>query len=101
MHPDIVQHIEATLNEVRQLFMEAATQIEELKVGEKIPATQLAADLAKTRGQTGPQIYPVLKILFKGYPNVEVARGAHGGIKKLANTAQPLTIQLTDGDTGV
>lgn len=98
MHPDILQHIEEQLNEVRQLFIEAATQIENLKVGEKVPATQLAADLAKVRGQTGPQIYPTLKILFKGYPCVEVARGAHGGIKRLALPGQPLAPQPVDGD---
>lgn len=100
MHPEIQQHIEEQLNEVRKLFIEAATEIEKLEVGEKIPATKLAEDLAKTRGQTGPQVYPTLKILFKKYPHVEVARGAHGGIKRLAKPGQPLAPQAADGDNG-
>ena len=100
MHPIVQQHIEEALNEVRRLFTEAATEIEKLEVGEKIPATQLAADLAKAKGQTGPQVYPTLKILFKDYPCVEVARGAHGGIKRLAKPGQPLAPQPVDGDNG-
>jgi hypothetical protein len=80
MHPDIKQHIEEQLNEVRNLFFKAATRIEALKPGEKIPATQLAQDLAKEEGKTGPQVYPVLLRLFKDYPGVEVRRGAQGGI---------------------
>lgn len=100
MHPEIMQHIEEQLNEVRKLFVEAATEIEKLEVGEKIPATVLAANLAKSRGQTGPQVYPTLKILFKGYPCVEVARGAHGGIKRLAKPGQPLAPKPADDDNG-
>lgn len=100
MQQIVEQHIEEALSEIRKMFVEAATKIEELKVGEKIPATLLAADLAKVRGQTGPQLYPTLKILFKGYPCVEVARGAHGGIKRLALPGQPLAPQPADGDNG-
>jgi hypothetical protein len=101
MHQEIQQHIEEALSEIRKLFVEAATQIENLKVGEKIPATLLAADLAKVRGQTGPQLYPTLKVLFKGYPYVEVARGAHGGIKRLAVVGSGVAKQPADGDDGV
>lgn len=73
-------HIEEAVNEVRALFLKVATKIENIKPGEKIPATKLADELAKEFGMTGPQLYPTLKILIDEYPGVEVRRGAHGGI---------------------
>jgi hypothetical protein len=106
MNQEVTQHIEEALNEIRSLFVKAATRIEALKPGEKIPATALAEDLARNiiqadgKPMTGPQLYPTLKVLFKGYPGVEIARGAHGGIKRLpvatAPTAQP-TADAEDG----
>jgi len=84
MDDKVLLHIEEALGEVRTLFMKAATRIEALKPGEKIPATQLAEDLAKEQGMTGPQLYTTLKhYLFEGYPGVEIRRGAHGGIYRL------------------
>jgi hypothetical protein len=76
-------HIEASLNKIRAIFVKADERIEALKPGEKIPATTLAAELAVEAGSTGPALYPVLKYLLDGYPGVEIKRGAHGGIKKL------------------
>ena len=80
MNKEVEQHIENALNEVRALFVKAATRIEAIKPGEKIPATKLADTLAKEIGKTGPQIYTVLSYLTAGYPGIEVKRGAHGGI---------------------
>ena len=80
MNEDVLLHIQNAVSQVHALFLKAATRIEELKPGEKVPATQLAADLASERGMTGPQLYPTLKFLFDNYPGVEVKRGAHGGI---------------------
>lgn len=81
MDDKVLQHIEEALNEVRVLFMKAATRIEAIKPGEKIPATILAEELAKEQGMTGPQLYPSLKILVNDkYPGVIIRRGAHGGI---------------------
>lgn len=85
MNTEVTQHIEEALNEVRALFVKAADRIEAIKPGEKIPATKLAEDLAKEQSpdMTGPQLYTTLKILFDGYPGVDIRRGAHGGIYRL------------------
>jgi hypothetical protein len=77
------QHIEVALGRVRAIYEKASTRIEALQAGEKVPATELAKDLAVEFGTTGPALYPVLKILFDGYPGIEVRRGAHGGLVKL------------------
>lgn len=77
------EHIEKTLDYVRTIYKEAAAIIAALKSGEKIPATQLAADIAKTHGMTGPQIYPTLLYVLKGFPGTVQKRGVKGGIWKL------------------
>ena len=81
-------HIDASLNKIRTLFQQASDRIDSLKPGEKIPATQLAEEVAKNNGMTGPQFYPCLLFLIRGYPGVEVKRGAHGGIVKLPITTE-------------
>lgn len=97
MNKEVMEHIEAALTDMRALFMKAATRIEAIKPGEKIPATQLADDLAKEQGQTGPQLYPTLKRLTDGYPGVIIRRGAHGGIfRPLPETAVDTTVTATD-----
>jgi hypothetical protein len=73
-------HIESALSNIRSIFEKASERIEALKPGEKVAATELAKELGKEIGMTGPQLYPVLLFLFKGYPGVLVKRGAHGGI---------------------
>lgn len=102
MNKEVMEHIEAALNEVRSLYMKAATRIEAIKPGEKIPATELAAELAKEQGQTGPQLYPTLKILTDNYPGVVIRRGAHGGIyRPLPTPAVDITVPPTnDGGQG-
>lgn len=77
------QHIEDSLDKIRTIFAKASARIDAIKPGGKIPATTLADDLAKEIGMTGPQLYPTLKFLFTDYPNVEIRKGAHGGIFKL------------------
>jgi hypothetical protein len=75
------EHIDNVLNsKIRPLLEEASDVIEALKPGEKIPATELAKVIAERHGMTGPQLYPVLIMMFKDYPGVEIKRGAHGGI---------------------
>jgi hypothetical protein len=75
-------HVEASLGKIREIFEKASERVESLQPGEKIPATALASQLAAEYGMTGPQLYPVLRFLFDGYPGVLVRRGAHGGILK-------------------
>lgn len=84
------QHIEETLNKLRAIYTEAATRIDALQGDDKIPATKLAEEIAKSRGMTGPQLYPTLKFLFDDYPGVEISRGAHGGIRKAK--AKPVVV---------
>lgn len=106
MNQEVQQHLEESLNEVRAIFVKAATRIEALKPGEKVPATLLAEELARDiiqadgKPMTGPQLYPTLKFLFKGYPGVEIARGAHGGIKRLPVVTAPLAQPDADADNG-
>ena len=85
MDKQVLAHIESTLDEIRTLYMKAAERIEKLKVGEKVPATTLAGDLASEQGKTGPQIYPTLKLLFDGYPKVVIKKGAMGGIERISS----------------
>lgn len=79
-----IKHVEDSLGKVRAMFDAASARIEALHVGEKVPATILAEQVGSEHGMTGAQAYPILKILFNGYPGVEILRGAHGGIKKIA-----------------
>lgn len=79
---DNQNHIDESLAKIRVIFEQAAERIDALKTGEKIPATKLAADLAESQNMTGAQLYPTLLFLLKGYPGVEIKRGAHGGIIK-------------------
>lgn len=76
-------HVEATLSRLRVTLEKASDRIDAIPPGQKIPATELAAILAKELGKTGPQFYPILKELLEGYPGVDVRAGAHGGIYKL------------------
>lgn len=99
MNNEVNTHLEASLSEVKSLFLKAAAMIEAIKPGEKIPATKLASDLAKERGMTGPQLYPTLKIFIDNYPGVVVRRGAHGGIfRPLPNQPvnEPVDAAATD-----
>lgn len=75
-------HINNACTKITTIFQMAATRIDALKPGEKIPATKLAEDLAKEVGgdMTGPKLYHTLKFLFDDYPGVVVKRGAVGGI---------------------
>ena len=79
-NPVVVDHVEAGLGKIREMFDKAVARIEEIKPGEKIPATKLAQDIAAEYNMTGPELYPTLLHLFRGYPGVEIRRGAHGGI---------------------
>jgi hypothetical protein len=100
MNNEVVLHLEEALNQVRTLFLKAATRIEAIPPGGKIPATQLADDLAKEQGQTGPQVYPTLKILLEGYPGVKILRGAHGGIHRPLPAAPAVDTVKTDVNDG-
>lgn len=93
-------HVEASLDKIRSIFEKASARIEALKPGEKVPATELAAQLGKEIGMTGPQLYPVLRFLFDGYPGILVKRGAHGGlIKPPVNNAVPSNSTESEKDS--
>jgi len=97
---DSKQHIEMVLNtRIRDMFNKAAEKIDALKPGEKIPATELAAQLAADLGKTGPQVYPTLLFLLQDYPNVQIKRGAHGGIYKLDTSKTSATTKTNDSSS--
>jgi hypothetical protein len=75
------EHIDDTFAELRPLLEKASERIEAIK-DETYPVTKLAADVAKEYGMTGPQFYPVLLFLTKGYPGFEIIKGAKGGIRR-------------------
>ena len=58
------QHIEDSLNKIREIFKQASSKIDSLKPGEKIPATTLAQDIGLSFDMAGPSLYPTLKFLF-------------------------------------
>lgn len=91
------KHIEDSLAKIRTIFEEASTVIEALKPGEKVAATALAENIAKSHGMTGPQLYPTLKFLFDKYPGVDIKKGAHGGIIKHTAPA-PVATVVPSGD---
>jgi len=93
---DSKQHLEDALSKIRPIFEKAMDRIDALKVGEKIPATKLADDLAKEVGMTGPSLYPTLKFLLDGYPGVDIRKGAHGGIIKQDPNAPVKVTDATD-----
>lgn len=86
-------HIDNSLNKIRSIFEKTSARIEALKPKERVPATQLANELAIELGTEGggAALYQVLKYLFKDYPGVKITRGAKGGIEKLENPLTPLT----------
>lgn len=99
---DSKSHIDLVMEKrILPIFEKAAARIEALKAGEKIPATELAKDIGKEMGMTGPQLYPTLKLLLDDYPGVDVRKGAHGGIVKLAAVvaAPVVTTVVTDDST--
>lgn len=100
---DSKQHIENTLAKIRTIFEKAVERIDALKPGEKIPATALAADIAKAHGMSGPQLYPTLKFLFDDYPGVDIRKGAHGGIIKTpvaVPTVAPVATDTKENEDG-
>lgn len=100
---DSKQHLEHVLaTRIRPIFEKAAERIDALKPGEKVPATELAKELAASVGMTGPQLYPTLKLFFDNYPGVVIKKGAHGGIEKLpvakATDATPAVTETSASD---
>jgi hypothetical protein len=76
-------HIENSLDKIRIIFQRTSERIDNLKVGEKLPATNLAKEIAKEINISGPTLYPTLLFLLRGYPGIELRRGSKGGIVKL------------------
>lgn len=103
MSDDSKVHIDQVISSrIRPIFDRAAQRIDALKPGEKIPATELAKELAKEFGGTGPVLYPVLKLMLDDYPGVSIRKGAHGGIVKntvaVVVTTPATAIDLTKDD---
>lgn len=78
------KHLEDSIASIRAIFEKVAARVAAIKPGEKKPATELAHEIAKEYGMTGPQLYPTLKFFLNDkYPGVEIRKGAHGGVYKL------------------
>jgi len=102
MHKQVLSHVEDVLDEIRALYIKAATRVEGLKLGEKVPATKLAEELAKELGKTGPTIYPILKLLLSDeYPKVRIKKGAQGGVERIAEWTAADDIDTATSDADV
>jgi len=77
------EHIEKTVDYVRTIYKKVGEKIAVLKSGEKIAATELAAQVAQDYGMTGPQLYPTILFVLKDFPGTKRKRGVQGGIWKL------------------
>ena len=79
------QHIENSINEMRSIFKDVSNRIEEMKSGDRVPATQLAREIGMKYNIAGPVLYMVLKYskFLDNYPGIVCKRGARGGIIKL------------------
>jgi hypothetical protein len=83
MHKQVLSHVEETLNEIRSMFMEVASRIENLKGDDKITKTKLADDLAAERGLKRTDVYPLINMLVNNYPKIGLSAGCTGGIRRL------------------
>ncbi len=74
-----------SLEKVKIIFEKAASRIEALSPGDRIPITSLSETIANEMGiQQGTlTIYHILNILLDGYPGVVRKAGSKGGIVKL------------------
>ena len=91
------QYVDSTLDLIRPFFEEVQAHLDTMKVGDKVPATKLAEKIAEKHGMTGPQLYPTLKFYFDNCPELEVRRGAHGGLFKVVpKTDAPATDAALD-----
>ena len=92
------QYVDNILELIRPFFDEVQTHIDTMKVGEKVPATKLAQTIAERHDMTGPQLYPTLKFFFDNCPELEVRRGAHGGLFKIDPNAKKDTVEVTTSE---
>lgn len=76
-------HIELSLAKIRVIFSDVSDYIEKMTPGQRVPATVLAAEIAKKHNMTGAQLYPVLQFVFKDFPGTIKRAGVKGGIEKL------------------
>lgn len=89
-------NVDKALELIRVFFDEAQAYVDTMKVGDKVPATKLAEEIAKRHGQTGPQLYPTLKVFFDNHDELEVRRGAHGGLFKVESKSTAKAKALAD-----
>lgn len=77
------EHINNSLEEIKKIFELAASYIDKLEPGQRIPATELARLVGSEFLKTGQEVYPILLFLIKDYPGTKIQKGAYGGIVKL------------------
>lgn len=82
---DVTEHIDLAASRMRKIFQSVSNKIEErmkvVAVGSKLcNVTALAVEIGKEFDCSGPEMYPFVKAILEGYPNIECKRGAKGGI---------------------
>jgi hypothetical protein len=76
-------HMETTISNIASTLNQFHARLDAMKTGEKIFANKLSEEIATNSSLEQDQVYFMLRMLLKGYPNVKVTRGKHGGIEKL------------------
>lgn len=95
--PEVKEHIEKCLDQIRGYFNQAALIVEEIKPDDHKPATIICADLASELGVSYSMLYQVLRLLLtKEYPGVLISKGSRGGVYKLLIKITPENLSPPD-----
>ncbi|MCZ2224381.1 MAG: hypothetical protein LC122_12230 [Chitinophagales bacterium] len=78
----MADHIEVTLDKIREMYSYCQKKIDELKSGEKLKSTDLIPEIAKKFNYGTSDVYTTLNLFLKTHPDIEVKRGVKGGIYK-------------------
>lgn len=80
---DSKNHLNQTISNITQTLNQLESKLDSMKSGEKIFAKKLAEEISVGSSLEADQVYFMTRLLIKGYPNIKVTRGKHGGIEKL------------------
>lgn len=80
---DSKNHLNNIISNITQTLNQLESKLDSMKTGEKIFANKLAEEISVSSSLEADQVYFMTRLLIKGYPNIKVTRGKHGGIEKL------------------
>jgi hypothetical protein len=104
MKDQVLNHIEQSLNNVRDIFIKIAEHVEKINPGERLPSTKLADEVGAELGLTGSSLYPIMRLLTDvGYPGIKNMKGRYGGLYRLTQAeldkaAADAQVEVADGE---